>query len=276
MARILLVLCCAVLAGSCSRISAESRSDYAADIARKAGLRYSEVDTSLFTLAAYSRLGSSVDISVYIEGDGFAYVTPWRLSSDPTPLTPTALILAAADPAESVVYLARPCQFVDLRNERNCSDKYWSSHRFAEEVISSYDQVLNRIKKSARGTKFHLVGYSGGGAVAVLLAARRDDIKSLRTVAGYLDHVALNEAKGVAPLWGSLDPIKVAASLAGVPQVHYSGGRDKVIPRWVSKSFMKMVGDSVCARSVTVDQAGHESGWKEFWRLESGTKPACY
>lgn len=271
-----MVLCWAILIGSCSRISSESRFTFASVIAEKAGLRYSEIETSFFTLAAYLRWGSVGDVSVYIEGDGFAYITPRRLSPDPTPLTPTALILASVDPAESVVYLARPCQFVDLRKERNCLGKYWSSHRFAEEVISSYDQVLNRVKKSGRETRFHLVGYSGGGAVAVLLAARRDDIESVRTVAGYLDHVALNEAKGVAPLWGSLDPIKKASSLVGVPQVHYSGGRDKLIPRWVGASFVKMVGDAACARSVTVNQAEHEFGWKEFWESEGWITPTCH
>ena len=110
----------------------------------------------------------------------------------------------------------------------------------------------------------------------MLLAARRDDIKSIRTVAGYLDHVALNEEMGVAPLWGSLDPMNVARSLAGIPQVHYSGARDRVIPTWVGRKFTAAVGDPVCARSMTVDQVKHESGWGKFWLMESRIMPACY
>ena len=265
-----------LIVGSCTGSSLQDRLDEATRLGGSAGFKFTRIETSFFTLAVFYRSGMDGDFNIYIEGDGFAYVTRNRLSENPTPVTPTGLMLAISDLAKNVIYIARPCQYVDLSSETRCSQDYWSTHRFAEEVVASFDQALDRIKKSARVTGFNLVGYSGGGAVAALLAARRDDIKSLRTVAGYLDHVALNVEKGVAPLWGSLDPMLVAASLTGIPQVHYSGGRDGVIPPWVGEKFAGAVADHSCARSVTVAQAGHESGWKEFWKVEHVATPSCY
>ena len=276
MFRIFYTACLAFILGSCAVVSVQSRLERADILAKRAGFEYTEIKTGTFTLAAYYRLRPRGDIATYVEGDGFAYVSSRELSTDPTPITPTGLILAISDSADSVVYIARPCQYVKLEHEKQCSKQYWSTHRFAEEVIASYDQALDQIKASLMATGFHLVGYSGGGAVAVLLAARRDDIKSIRTVAGYLDHVALNEEIGVAPLWGSLDPMNAARSLEGIPQVHYSGEGDSVIPTWVSQNFTAAVGNPACARSVMVDRVSHESGWETFWLMESSTMPACF
>ena len=275
MYRRFLVFCCVLVIGACTNLSVDSRKDSARALAETAGFTYVEIETDSFTLATYGRFGFSKDVTVYLGGDGFSYVTPTEVSSNPTPIKPTALTLAASDPSESVIYLARPCQYVDLAREKYCSSKYWSSHRFAEEVVSAYEQALDHIKNLVGGVAFHLVGYSGGGAVAVLIAARRGDVISVRTVAGYLDHIALNKMVGVEPLKGSLDPMRVASALRGIPQVHYSGSRDLVIPPWVGKKFVSVVGNPKCARSITVDGVSHEYGWVEYWKTVEHIKPTC-
>ena len=56
----------------------------------------------------------------------------------------------------------------------------------------------------------HLVGFSGGVAIAVMLTADREDIRSLRTIAGNLDHVSLNNFKKMSALSGSLDTMDYA------------------------------------------------------------------
>ena len=275
MNRFFLVAFLLLFLASCARVSIEYRRDQAAEIAEKGSLKYHEIKTDPFTLAMYYREGAATEFTVYIEGDGFAYVTPTTLSSNPTPTTPTALILAVSDPTDGVIYLGRPCQYIDIKKDRYCSDKYWSTHRFADEVISSFDQALNYIRTSISDAKFHLVGYSGGGAVAVILAARRTDVESVRTVAGYLDHVALNRAVGVAPLTGSLDPIAIAPALRDLPQVHYFGLNDRVIPAWVSANFVAAIGSPNCARSAIVNGADHVSGWAAFWNAQGHVKPKC-
>lgn len=92
------------------------------------------------------------------------------------------LKLAALDASPNVVYLARPCQYVW---SPLCSDIYWTDRRFAVEVVEAMSAAIDRL--ILPGQKLHLVGYSGSGAVAVLVAARRPDVVSLRTIAGNLD-----------------------------------------------------------------------------------------
>ena len=256
-------------------MSLESRRQTALDLSESGGFAYREIETTTFTIATYRRTDFSGEITVYIEGDGFAYVTPTRISSDPTPLNPTGLELATLDTGGNVIYLARPCQYVDLGKERFCYKRYWSSHRFSKEIISTYDQVLDKIKTTTGARSFHLVGYSGGGAVAVLIAAGRGDVISVRTVAAYLDHVALNEERGVAALEGSLDPMKVAKSLRRIPQIHYAGANDNVIPPWVVKNFALAVDDPRCARFVMLNGVGHQYGWNREWNRVGHIKPTC-
>jgi pimeloyl-ACP methyl ester carboxylesterase len=119
-----------------------------------------------------------------------------------------------------------------------------------------------------------LVGYSGGGAVAALVAARRNDVSSLRTLAGYMDHVSLNREVGVTPLKGSLDPIKAAPRLRLIPQIHFSGKKDKVIPKWVAKRFSRAVGNKNCT-FVRLVNATHEKGWERVWQNIGSKIPAC-
>ena len=65
-----------------------------------------------FALMTYQRFDKRLDnISIYIEGDGRAWETKYRLSEDPTPSNPVALRLAAVDPAANIAYIARPGQY---------------------------------------------------------------------------------------------------------------------------------------------------------------------
>ncbi|MGE4658394.1 MAG: alpha/beta hydrolase [Gammaproteobacteria bacterium] len=269
------ILSLLLLLAGCAGTSVESRWEIARALAKAGAFTYSEIATTTFTFATYGRIGFSEEVTVYIEGDGFAYSTLSEISTNPTPLNPTGLKLATLDGGESVIYLARPCQYVDLEAERFCSNKYWSSHRFSEEVISAYEQALDKIKNIVGATSFHLVGYSGGGAVAVLIAANRADIVSVRTVAGYLDHVALNERMGVSALTGSLDPMRVAMALKGIPQIHYAGANDKVIPPWVVEKFVAAVDDPKCVRFLSLDRVGHERGWSKHWEKLGYIEPTC-
>ena len=118
------------------------------------------------------------------------------------------------------------------------------------------------------------MGYSGGGAVAVLVAARRQNVGSVRTLAGYLDHKTLNKVKKVTPLYGSLDPMNIAYLLRQIPQHHISGSNDKVIPKWVAKSFVMAVGNQKCA-IAKIANATHIDGWLKLWKKIGSAIPKC-
>lgn len=201
-------------------------------------------------------------LSLYIEGDGFAWRNRYQPSDDPTPRDPVALKLALGDPGANVVYVARPCQYVTGANRRNCHPAYWTSARFAEEVIAATQVVLDHYGAKAQAGSVKLYGYSGGGAVAVLLAARRHDVVQLVTVAGVLDSDAWTAMDDSTPLFQSLNPAMVAGQVAAIPQRHLVGGDDKVVPLAVARSY----GARGAANSITlISGQDHDCCWAAAW-----------
>jgi pimeloyl-ACP methyl ester carboxylesterase len=264
----------------CSASPAE-RSSAAGEIADRGGLTRATVRSQGFVLTTWSRLASpkdgapAGDINVYIEGDGYAWATPSDPSSDPTPLNPLALRLAAADSAPSVLYLARPCQFRPPGTRDSCDTPFWTSHRFAESVVAALDDAIDRTLPPSPRRRLTLIGYSGGGGLAVLLAARRADVVAVVTVAGNIAHGVWTSHHMVSPLRGSLDPIDSAARLAAVPQLHLTGANDGIVPRLIADTFARRSPASACIRVVTIADAAHDKGWLENWPALLSRIPAC-
>ncbi len=259
-----------------------NRRDDAHDLARRAGMGGQVLDGSVFALQTFYRLESpsesaaSAPLRVYIEGDGFAWISRYRISPNPTPRNPVALKLAAADRAPSVLYIARPCQYIGVGQNPSCTQQYWTSHRFAREVIEATSAVIDRAKKVAHATAIELVGFSGGGAVAVLVAARRSDVVGIRTVAGNLDHVTLHRQKNASQLTGSLNAADVAAQLSAIPQIHYVGADDDIIEPYVAESYRNRAAADNCIEIRTISGASHTRGWEDIWpRLIATPLPNC-
>ena len=245
------------------------------NIAESAGFKSTVLNTSYFKLQVFYRISRTrVPIKIYIEGDGLGWLTRTQPSSNPTPRNPLALRLAAIDKGENVVYIARPCQYIELKHEKLCQVPYWTHKRFAKEVILAVDEAIDTMVSKAKAKNIHLVGYSGGGAVVAMVAAKRRDVASIRTVAGYMDHVALNRKANVSPLIGSLDPLKAAPRLKTIPQVHYIGRKDKRVPGWVLKNFRKAMGGGNCITLRRVN-ASHEEGWEDVWAKVWSKMPSC-
>ena len=172
---------------------------------------------------------SDATLSIYIEGDGFAWVTSSTPSVDPTPIDPLALRLALAQPTGNAAYIGRPCQYVDAEHT-GCPQRYWTEARFAPEVVAAVEAAVDVLKRQAGAQQLILVGFSGGAAVAALIAERRSDVVRLITFAGNLDHRAWTSFHRIQPLSGSLNAADNASRLADLPQTHFIGGRDKIIP----------------------------------------------
>lgn len=234
-------------------------------IARPAGLQPATLSTTIFPLARWQRVGRiGGDVTIYIEGDGFAWETPTRPSADPTPIDPLALRLAARDSAENIVYLARPCQY-DGIHATACERSAWTDGRFAPTVIASYREALDRIAVETRASRLHLVGYSGGGAIALLAAVGRTDIADIRTVAGNLDSEAWTTLHAISPLTHSRNPAEAAVSLRAVPQLHFIGTEDRIIPPAIAAAYRRRVADSPCIAIHPVQGATHTDGWPTPW-----------
>ena len=243
-----------------------NRYNNAEEIAQSARFERSYIKSDNFTLTVYSRIENPGNpIVIYVEGDGFAYRDRFRVSIDPTPTDPVAMRLAATDPSSNIAYIARPGQY--CRGEiPDCDESYWTTRRFSEEVIRSIDGVVSEIKNNANSSKLDLVGFSGGGAVVCLVAARRNDVASIRTVAGNLDPDAVNAFHKVSKLEGALNPMETAPRLADIPQRHFVGGRDKIIPLSVTYGFAEKSGDIKYNTVTLIPDAGHKGPWTERWK----------
>ncbi|WP_300670601.1 hypothetical protein [Desulfoluna sp.] len=227
------------------------------------GLEIRRVAGDLFTLASLMPPQPHSDVlRVYIEGDGLAWRTRRRLSAHPSPVNPTALNLMLADPTLDKAYLARPCQYLQTGS---CHPRYWSTHPFSEAVIAEMDRALDTLKGRGGYDRLELIGFSGGGAVAALLSARRNDIDRLVTVAGNLDTEAFCHLHGLTPLSASLNPADLAGKLAHIPQHHFIGKGDRVIPERVYSSFASHMTSLSAVSPVIVDHVTHQQGWAIQW-----------
>lgn len=231
-----------------------------------------------FWLATYQRIQNPSEPYVfYIEGDGVVMSSKYTVSENPTPTSSTLLQLAIMDKRPNVVYMARPCQFTPVELNPLCyNNTYWTNKRLAPKVINSMSSAIESI---ASDNSIDLVGFSGGGGVATLIAARNPhklQIKSVITVAGLLDHVAFNLKHRTKPMLGSLNPIDYTNHLKSLPQLHLSGGRDTAVPAFIADSYVRK-SNSPCVKHEVVPNASHHSRWNQVWPNVLAKLPlTCY
>ena len=273
---VLCALTIGLFVSACGGSTIEMRQEIAQRIAAPSWMVKRQIPAGAFALTVYERMHERfAPANIYIEGDGLAWLSRTRKSFDPTPKNPVALHLAPRDKADNLVYLARPCQYSGRLDGAICDDAYWGQKRFAPEVIESYMAALDEIKKRYDIQGFNLVGYSGGAAVAALLAAERDDILSLRTVAGNLDHQAHSAYHDVSVLQDSLNPVDYTAHLALLPQYHFTGAHDTVVPSTIVQGYMNALPEGHCAKHEVVSDVDHETGWVDQWPDLLAKRPVC-
>jgi pimeloyl-ACP methyl ester carboxylesterase len=264
---ILVLMVASLFISACSTVPAvPERFASAKQLAVQAGFQESVLSNAQFDLVAFSKPSKQVNsvLVVYIEGDGRAWKTAALPSDNPTPTNPLALRLAIQDPRPAVAYLARPCQFITLPS-RGCSEKFWTNARFSTAVIENMNESVEKLKRQYGASELVLIGYSGGGAIATLIAAKRTDIKSITTVAGNLDTNTWVRLYRLEPLSESVNPASVARSIRDIPQIHYVGAKDDVIPRAISQSFLQKMGSPNKAKVIELPNYGHVCCWTERW-----------
>ncbi len=247
---------------------ADQRKEQADIMATQHGWKSLLLHTKQFTLLAYvpENLSQAEQLSIYIEGDGLAWLDRTQPSLDPTPINPIGLKLAMQQPSGVAVYLARPCQFVKAEDAQNCAVTYWTDRRFSEEVIVASDQAVTQLVNLYHVKRIELVGYSGGAAVAALIAARRRDVERLITVAGNLDHAAWTQTHHISPLAQSLNAADAWKDLTEVPQFHFVGGKDRNIGQEVTDSYLAHFPSKKNIHLKVIDDFGHACCWAEQWK----------
>jgi len=260
----MLLLC----VNSCSNIqSIEKRQKNAEAIATHADLKFERMEAGGFLLTSYHKgLGHpDKDLVVYIEGDGNAWNSKYQLSKNPTPKNPLALKLAAKDTGDSILYVARPCMYLGQILIQDCPARFWSSHRYSEEVISSINQVIDWATGISTTKSLTLIGYSGGGSVAALIAARREDVSLLVTIAGNLDHKFWTDLHDMSPLVGSLNPVEYVNNLSMIEQTHFVGAKDKIVPETVIESYLSRMPLKDKIYIHVINDFNHSCCWEKVW-----------
>jgi len=151
------------------------------------GFKSQLVETDQFQHQIYlsKHIKKSAVLHVYIDGDG----TPWErnrwIADDPTARNPLILRLMAQD-TESSLLLGRPCYY-GLSYTSECDNKFWTSHRYSKQVVDSMVQALNSWLDQYDYKEIIVIGYSGGGAIALLMADKIKQISNEVTVSANLN-----------------------------------------------------------------------------------------
>lgn len=259
-------LWCTACAGGSPLDSRQEIADKTARSAHLEPVRFRAGPFEILGYRQYRRAGTDA-LSVFIEGDGLAWnAFGTAPSADPTPRDPVGLRLAAADPAANRLYLARPCQYQSKVALARCSYQYWTSHRFAEEVVEGFAEIVAGQAHEIGARQIHLVGYSGGGALAALIAPRLPGQVTLVTIAAPLDHAYWTRLMHISPMTASLNPADLGTRLAKVPQVHFVSPDDEVVPPQVAQSYLAALGDDASrVKIVPVEGADHWCCWPRLW-----------
>lgn len=211
---------------------------------------------------------SSIDqLNIYIHGDGRPWLKPGTIAVDPSPNYSLTWALFLNDPRPSL-FISRPCYFEAHKLDQNCSPTLWTNARYSADVVASLKNTVSEALNQQQANAINLVGFSGGGALAMLVAAELDrDIEhllSVKTIAANLDHQAWAEHHDYSPLSLSLNPRDLEP--LEVEQIHFCGAHDSNIPVSILDAFFARQG--VACRIV---DAQHERGWLKKWPALSGT-----
>jgi len=269
---LLSLLCTCVLISSCSTNIA-IRSKEADSISATNHFTKQLVKGGDFTLTTYQRItNKDLPYVFYIEGDGYAFNGRYSISDNPTPLHPMLLKLASLDDRPNVVYIARPCQYTDMDLNPKCNESYWTDRRMSEEVVASVNMAIESINNRQN---FSLIGYSGGGGIAVLIAARNNRVKDIITLAANLNHVSFNRHHNTKPMIGSLNPIDYAVKIRNIPQLHVSGSADNIVPTFIAEEYIKK-SDSPCVEGCIFNGLHHQNNWDLYWKNIFNKPITCY
>lgn len=254
----MLLLAAMATSGGCSATRSIDLSQLAAtggatgQLVRGQGFRH-----RLFTNEPAASRADGAPVLVFLEGDG----TPWthggrRPAEDPGPHQPLAFHLFLQTPLPAW-YITRPCY--SGTRDADCEPRFWTSARYSPAVVDSLASAIADRHAAEGRPQLILVGYSGGGVLAVLVAARLG-ARGVITIASNLDTGAWVERHRYLPLADSLNPATQPRS--GVPHVLLTGSRDRNVPlSSVAGYLQRNPGTVVMPR----DGFDHRCCWTEQW-----------
>jgi pimeloyl-ACP methyl ester carboxylesterase len=172
---------------------------------------------------------------------------------------PIALELALRTPAR-VAYVTRPCYLE--ASDASCTIDQWTTGRYSEDVVQSLASSVREVARRMNAQEVQLVGYSGGGSLAVLVAERLENVVGVVTVAANLDTDAWATLHDYPPLTRSLNPARSERAHAW-PELHLMGATDEVVPPGATTS--RYFERYRRAMQWMLDDADHRCCWVDRW-----------
>ena len=256
-------LSCLILClGACVDISA----DRPGKASLPAGWRTEPVRAGEFTLRLFGPVipAEVPRLHVYLGGDGLAFSSRYSVSRDPTPRRHLGLRLAEADSAPAV-FLARPCYY-GAASEPPCAPDLWTARRYGPVVVNAVLEALTHIGRRHPHAAITLVGYSGGGVIALLAARGHPRVDIVVTVAAPLDVAAWTRLHDYTPLAAGSDPAQLPDWPARLRQVHLVGEDDGQVPPAIARSFRQSPGArGADIRLLHLPGYDHRCCWVENW-----------
>jgi dienelactone hydrolase len=159
------------------------------------------------------------------------------------------------------VYLNRPCYGYKTVPEF-CVEALWTNARYGPEVVDSMALALTDLASRYPDKQWVLIGHSGGGALAMLLAGRTENVAAVVTLAANLDHRAWTKIRGFAPLDRSLNPVDEETLPPHIIRWHFAGGGDHQVPASITETAAARDPNS---RFVLEPEFDHSCCWEQIW-----------
>ena len=273
---IMLWLLCAVAA--C--VSPMQRFD---DAMLAVGLHASDIDGAPFQHRIYSARPaidqatslatprSGEVLHVYLGGDGSPWLVGNRIAADPTSRQPVLPALMAMD-TDAAVFLGRPC-YHGHAADSDCNAWLWTQGRYSTVVVDSLAAALSRLLTEGGYRRVVFIGHSGGGTLAMLLAARVAETRAVVTLAANLDVAAWVQHHGYLPLPESLDPARQPPLPDHIAQLHLLAADDTAVPPATQQQRLSSLGacstlQQACSTNRvvrTLTGADHHCCWADEW-----------
>ena len=230
--------------------------------AQTAGFRQLILTGDGFLHASYTNDANSGSsrLHVYIEGDGMPWLTRTRIATEPTSRHALILKLMMMDP-EAALYLGRPC-YNGMVDDRGCNPLVWTYQRYSQVVVDSMASALASYLKQGPERELVFIGHSGGGTLAMLLAARFTNTRAVVTIAGNLDTETWSDYHDYDPLSGSINPAESNALGSHIRQIHYTGTEDRNIrPEFIEPVISRQENASL----TIIPGFDHQCCWQSIW-----------
>lgn len=212
-----------------------------------------------FNLTLFKNRVESEHLHIYFGGDGIPFIRHQFKTANPTPIKGVTPKLMALDTTESV-YIARPCYYLTKMPQR-CTSDIWTDGRYSETVVKALTNAVRLLLNRKTYKSVAIIGFSGGGTLATLVAEQVPQITKVITIAANLDTDLWTTLKGYTPLKNSINPTLLKQLRIDIARIHLAGLKDRSVSISVINSFIEKHGGEL----HTFPDFNHNCCWESVW-----------